>query len=166
MKQSILFTFAVILLGVGPLLAQSPSASDNEPLAAGGGVGASPSTPMAVPNATEMVDQNVKDIHFDFARADLRPEEQSILQADAQWLKDHPGVTVTIEGDADERGDIVYNLALSDLRATAAKDALVSLGVPADQIVYAVGWGKLYPICMQSEESCWEQNRRAHFEAW
>jgi len=166
MKQGILFTLAVILLGVGPSLAQSRSASDNEPLAAGGGVGASPSTPMAVPNATEMVDQNVKDIHFDFARADLRPEDQSILQADAQWLKDHPGVIVTIEGDADERGDIVYNLALSDLRATTAKDALVSLGVPADQIVYAVGWGKLYPICMQSEESCWQQNRRAHFQAW
>ena len=166
MKQGIVFTLAVILVGVGPLLAQSRSASGNEPLAAGSSMGASPSTPMAVPNATELVDQNVKDIHFDFARADLRPEDQSILQADAQWLKDHPGVIVTIEGDADERGDIVYNLALSDFRATTAKDALVSLGVPAGQIVHAVGWGKLYPICMQSEESCWEQNRRAHFEAW
>jgi peptidoglycan-associated lipoprotein len=168
MKQSILITIAVVLLGVGSLSAQSPSASHNELLAAGSGIGASPSTPIPLANATEqqLVDQNVKDIHFDFALAELRPEDRSILASDAQWLKDHPGVIVTIEGDADERGDIVYNLALSDLRATAAKDALVSLGVPADQIVHAVGWGKLYPICMQSEESCWEQNRRAHFEAW
>ena len=170
MKQNILVILAVVLFAVGPLLAQSRSASEsqNESLAAGNSLGASPSTPAPLANATEqqMVEQNVKDIHFDFDRAALRAEDRSILESDAQWLKDHPSVIVTIEGDADERGDIVYNLALSDMRATAAKDALVSMGVPADRIVHAVGWGKLYPICTQSEESCWEQNRRAHFEAW
>jgi peptidoglycan-associated lipoprotein len=167
MKQVVLIASALVLLGVGPLLAQSQSASNHE-LAATNGMGASPSTPIPLPNANEqqMVNQNVKDIHFDFDRAELRPEERSILESNAQWLKDHPTVVVTIEGDSDERGDIVYNLMLSDLRATATKDALVSFGVPADQIVHAVGWGKLYPICTQAEESCWEQNRRAHFEAW
>jgi peptidoglycan-associated lipoprotein len=164
MKRNILITIALALLGTGPLSAQSRSVSHNEPLAAGSGIGASTAIPLTTEQ--QMVDQNIKDIHFDFARAELRPEDRSILESDAQWLKDHPGVIVTIEGDADERGEIVYNLALSDQRATATKDALVSLGVPADQIVFAVGWGKLYPICMQSEESCWEQNRRAHFEAW
>jgi peptidoglycan-associated lipoprotein len=158
------------LFGVGPLLAQSPAASEshNEPLAAGSGTGASPSTPMPLPSATEqqLVEENVKDIHFDFDRSELRPGDRSILESDAQWLKDHPGVIITIEGDADDRGDIVYNLSLSDQRATTAEDTLVSLGVPASQIEHAVGWGKLYPICSQADESCWEQNRRAHFEAW
>ena len=168
MKRGILITLAVVLFGVGSLLAQSSAASEshNEPLAAGSGTGAA--TPTPLPNATEqqMVEDNVKDIHFDFDRSDLRPEDRSILESDAKWLKDHPGVIVTIEGDADDRGDIVYNLSLSDQRATIAGNTLVALGVPASQIEHAVGWGKLYPICMQADESCWEQNRRAHFEAW
>jgi peptidoglycan-associated lipoprotein len=168
MKQGILITLSVVLFGVSSLLAQSPSASEshNEPLAAGSG--ASPSTPTPLPNATEqqLVEENVKDIHFDFNRADLRPADQSILESDAQWLKAHPGVIITIEGDADDRGDIVYNLSLSDQRATTTEAALVSLGVPANQIEYATGWGKLYPVCTQDDDSCWQQNRRAHFEAW
>ena len=73
---------------------------------------------------------------------------------------------VTIEGDADARGEIVYNVVLSDKRAENAKDALVSMGVPASQIVFATGWGKLYPVCSQDDETCWSQNRRAHFSAW
>lgn len=97
---------------------------------------------------------------------DLRTEDQSILQSDAQWLKAHPDVVVTIEGDADARGEIVYNVVLSDKRAENAKDALVSMGVPASQIVFATGWGKLYPVCSQDDETCWSQNRRAHFSAW
>jgi len=167
MKRGILITLAVVLFGVGPLLAQSSAASEshNEPLAAGSGTGAAMLAPL--PNATEqMVEQNVKDIHFDYDRAELRPEDRSILESDAKWLKDHPGVIITIEGDADDRGDIVYNLSLSDLRATTAENTLVALGVPASQIEHAVGWGKLYPICAQADENCWEQNRRAHFDAW
>jgi len=166
MKRGILITLAIVLFGVGTLLAQSTAASEshNEPLAAASGT---PSTPALLPNATEqMVEENVKDIHFDFDRADLRPADRSILESDAQWLKDHPNVTITIEGDADDRGDIVYNLSLSEQRATVTEDTLVSLGVPASQIEHAVGWGKLYPICSSSDESCLEQNRRAHFEAW
>jgi len=168
MKRGILIALAVVLFGVGPLLAQSSAASEshNEPLAAGSGTGAATLAPL--PNATEqqMVEENVKDIHFDFDRSDLRPEDRSILESDAKWLKDHPAVIVTIEGDADDRGDIVYNLSLSEQRATIAENTLVGFGVPASQIEHAVGWGKLYPICMQADEGCWEQNRRAHFEAW
>jgi peptidoglycan-associated lipoprotein len=108
----------------------------------------------------------IKDIHFDFDRADLRPEDRAILASDAEWLKSHPDVLVTLEGDADERGDIVYNVVLSGERAMAAKDALVELGVPEDRIAFATGWGKLYPVCSQSDESCWSQNRRTHFETW
>jgi hypothetical protein len=55
---------------------------------------------------------------------------------------------------------------LSDERAKETRDALVSMGVPESQIVFATGWGKLYPVCNQSDESCWAQNRRAHFEPW
>jgi peptidoglycan-associated lipoprotein len=160
----------LVLLVAGSLFAQSRlvARSNSDESIAAGGSGTVPSSTSLPPTRTEQreVQQNVKDIHFDFNRADLRPEDRSILQSDAEWLKAHPDVVVTIEGDADERGDIVYNVVLSEERADTTKDALVSMGVSADQIVYATGWGKLYPICTQADESCWRENRRAHFAAW
>jgi peptidoglycan-associated lipoprotein len=124
--------------------------------------------PYSVPTPAQKqeVDQSLKDVHFDFDRTDLRADDQQSLEAAANWLKAHPDVYITIAGEADERGSIVYNLYLSDERAKTTRDALVSLGVPAERIVFATGWGKLYPTCLTSEESCWSQNRRAHFEPW
>src|SRR5580704_672356 len=110
--------------------------------------------------------QDVKDVYFDFDRADLRMNDRRTLAEDAEWLKAHPDVMITIEGDADERGDVVYNVALSDRRAIATKDALVELGVSPDRIVFYTGWGRLYPVCEQADESCWSQNRRSHIEPW
>jgi len=114
----------------------------------------------------EQFQQDVKDVYFDFDRSDLRMDQRRTLSADAEWLKAHPDVLITIEGDADERGDIVYNVDLSDRRAIVTRDALVKLGVPADRIVFFTGWGKLYPTCEQADESCWSQNRRSHIEPW
>jgi outer membrane protein OmpA-like peptidoglycan-associated protein len=125
-----------------------------------------PKVPIPTPAQQDEVQQGVRDIHFDFGRSDLRMEERQTLASNAQWLQAHPDVYITIEGDADERGDIVYNVDLSDKRAIATRDALLQLGVPAQQIVFATGWGRLYPICNESDESCWSQNRRAHFVRW
>jgi hypothetical protein len=94
------------------------------------------------------------------------PKIAPSLASDAEWLKAHPDVLVTLAGEADERGDIVCNVALSDRRAIATRDALVQLGVSPERILFATGWGKLYPICTESEESCWSQNRRTHIEPW
>jgi peptidoglycan-associated lipoprotein len=69
---------------------------------------------------------------------------------------------VTIEGHCDERGSTEYNLALGDRRAGAVKQYLVSLGISADRIS-TVSFGKEKPFCTQSNESCWQQNRRGHF---
>jgi outer membrane protein OmpA-like peptidoglycan-associated protein len=110
----------------------------------------------------EQFQQDMKDIYFDFDRSDLRMDQRRTLTADAEWLKAHPDVLITIEGDADERGDIVYNVDLSDRRAIATRDALVK----PDRIVFFTGWGKLYPTCEQADESCWSQNRRSHIEPW
>ena len=43
---------------------------------------------------------------------------------------------------------------------------MVSVEITEGGIVFATGWGKLYPVCNQSDESCWSQNHRAHFEPW
>ena len=63
----------------------------------------------------------MKDVRFDFDRAELRDEDKATLAANAQWLKAHPDVYITLEGDADERGDIVYNLVLSGERASVTQ---------------------------------------------
>jgi outer membrane protein OmpA-like peptidoglycan-associated protein len=118
------------------------------------------------PAQQQEVQQNLKDVHFAFDQYDLTSDDRQSLESTANWLKANSDVYVTIAGDADERGSIVYNLALSEKRASVTRDALVGMGVPADRIVFATGWGKLYPVCSQSDDSCWSENRRAHFEPW
>src|ERR1700733_15400694 len=118
------------------------------------------------PTEQQQFVQNIKDVYFDFNRSELKPEDQTTLQQDAEWLKSHPNLVFTIAGQADPRGDIVYNVYLSDLRALATRDALVKMGVPSQQILFAEGWGKLYPVCQQDDESCYSQDRRAHLAPW
>jgi peptidoglycan-associated lipoprotein len=102
------------------------------------------------------------EVHFDFDRYDIRLEDQQILQRNAQTLKKFDFVIVTIEGHCDERGTVDYNLALSDRRAKAAYEYLISLGIPA-QRMRTVSYGKEVPLCQESTEECWARNRRAHF---
>nr|WP_106640722.1 peptidoglycan-associated lipoprotein Pal [Allosphingosinicella vermicomposti] len=87
-------------------------------------------------------------------------EDQAILDSQAAWLLANPNVTVTIEGHADERGTREYNLGLGDRRANAAKNYLVSRGVPASRMT-TISWGKERPAAVGSDESAWAQNRRA-----
>jgi peptidoglycan-associated lipoprotein len=69
---------------------------------------------------------------------------------------------VRIEGHCDERGTVEYNLALGDRRARAAKEQLVSLGVPAGRL-RTISYGKERPSDPGHGEAAWAQNRRAEF---
>jgi len=117
-----------------------------------------------VENTTEeqLFAQSVKDIYFDYDRYDLRAEDKAAIDANAAFLKAHPSIRFTIEGHCDERGSTDYNLALGDNRANSARSALVNAGIPASQIK-VISFGKEKPFCSESNESCWQQNRRAHF---
>lgn len=106
--------------------------------------------------------RNVKDIFFDYDKYDVRPSDQASLQGDAEFLKSHPNMNITIEGHCDERGSTEYNLALGDNRANAVKTALVQLGIPASRL-RTISYGKEKPFCTESNEQCWQQNRRGHF---
>jgi peptidoglycan-associated lipoprotein len=106
--------------------------------------------------------QNVQDIFFDFDSYDLRPDAQSSIPAAAAYIKAHSGLHVLIGGFADERGSAEYNLALGENRANAARTALVSAGVPAGQL-RVISFGKEKQFCTESNEACWQQNRRAQF---
>jgi peptidoglycan-associated lipoprotein len=107
--------------------------------------------------------QNVKDIFFNYDNANIRADEQSIVNADAQFLAVHPDWQLVLEGHCDERGSEEYNLALGDSRAKQVMDALVRQGISAAR-VKLISFGKERPFCTTAEnESCWSQNRRAHF---
>jgi peptidoglycan-associated lipoprotein len=99
-------------------------------------------------------------ILFDTDKYDVDAQDQATLASQAQWLTQNPSVRVTIEGHCDERGTRDYNLALGERRANAAKNYLVSLGVPESRIS-TISYGKERPEAMGSDESAWAQNRRA-----
>ena len=110
----------------------------------------------------ELWNKEVRDAYFDYDSAELRSDTRQALQRTADFLKNYPQARVTIEGHCDERGSTEYNLALGDRRANAVKQYLVSLGVPPERLT-STSWGKEKPFCMESTESCWQQNRRGHF---
>ncbi|HZS52799.1 MAG TPA: OmpA family protein [Bryobacteraceae bacterium] len=130
---------------------------------------APPPAPVA-PQLTplQILAQQVQDIHFDYDKSDIRAEDQPTLQGDANALKQifsqDSNFIVTIEGHCDERGSAEYNLALGDRRASATKEALVSMGVPGDKLK-TISYGKERPLCTDATEECYARNRRAHFSA-
>ena len=87
---------------------------------------------------------------------------QQALNTNADLMKKYPTWIVTIEGHSDERGTAEYNLALGERRAIAARNYLVSLGIPADRL-RTVSYGKEFPFEPGHDESSWSKNRRAHF---
>jgi peptidoglycan-associated lipoprotein len=121
-----------------------------------------PPPPQTSATDEQLFSQNVKDIYFDYDKSDVRSSDQSSIQADVAFLQQHPNIGFTIEGHCDERGSTEYNLALGDNRASAVKNALVAGGIAADRIK-TVSLGKEKPFCTESNEACWQQNRRGHF---
>lgn len=121
-----------------------------------------PPPPTVGPSEAQQFAQNVRDIYFDYDKYDLRPDQTATAKVDAQWLAAHPNVRFTIQGHCDERGSTEYNIALGDNRASAVKAALIQAGIAADRIK-SVSYGKERPFCTESNEACWQQNRRVHF---
>jgi peptidoglycan-associated lipoprotein len=117
-------------------------------------------TSSIIPGSAEDLRVNVGDtVHFDYNKYEVLDADRSLLQRQAAWLAKYPSVRVTIEGHCDERGTREYNLALGARRANAVKEYLVSLGVSSGR-VETISYGKERPMCTESDESCWAQNRR------
>lgn len=129
-----------------------------------------PPKPPAQPEETftDMVSRMVQDVYFDYDKSDIREDSRATLTKNADGFKaifaKYPNGTVTIEGHCDERGSAEYNLGLGDRRATATKEFLSQLGVPADRL-RTISYGKERPTCTESNEACWSKNRRSHFVA-
>jgi peptidoglycan-associated lipoprotein len=106
----------------------------------------------------------LQDVHFAFDSYDLPADAKDTLQSNAGWLRSNAQVKVEIEGHCDERGTVEYNLALGAKRSKAVRDFLVSLGIAADRLS-TISYGEELPLpqCKESNEGCWQQNRRVHF---
>ena len=99
-------------------------------------------------------------VYFGTDEYQLDPQSQATLAAQAKWMLANPNVRASIEGHADERGTREYNMALGERRANAARDYLISQGVPTARLL-VTSWGKERPVATGSDESAWAQNRRA-----
>ena len=104
----------------------------------------------------------LQDIHFDFDKYVVRPEDTQLLSANAEWLREHPRAVILIEGHCDDRGTNEYNLALGNHRAESALKYLLSRGIARSRMT-TLSYGEERPLCAEETEECWAQNRRAHF---
>jgi len=157
------FGAGLVLLSAGLMLgACSTSKPVNETPPPMGPSAPTTSGPVStvVPGSAEDLRVNVGDtVHFGYNEYNIEDNDKGTLQRQATWLQKYPGVRITVEGDCDERGTREYNLALGARRANAVKEYLVSLGVSGAR-VETISYGKEHPVCSESNEDCWAQNRR------
>ena len=145
---------AALLLAVGCSSKKEATVAPSTGPSGGG------TTSSIVPGSAEDFKVNVGDtVHFDFDKYDILENDKPVLQRQATWLGKYPSVRVTVEGHCDERGTREYNIALGARRANAVKEYLVSLGVSSAR-VDTISYGKERPVCTESSEDCWAQNRR------
>jgi outer membrane protein OmpA-like peptidoglycan-associated protein len=110
----------------------------------------------------ENFNQHMKVILFPWNDHD-EPSNPAALDENVQWLKEHPNVRFYLHGYASSRGELMYNLNLSQRRADWVRQTLVSHGISENRIRIAVGWGELYPVCPELNDECWSKNRLVRF---
>jgi peptidoglycan-associated lipoprotein len=102
-------------------------------------------------------------VFFEYDQADIRADMQDILDRKAALLRANPGVTLRIDGHADERGTVEYNLALSLRRANSVREYLTGSGIDVSRLEVA-GFGEERPLDSSMAESAYARNRRAEFQ--
>ena len=101
-------------------------------------------------------------VYFDFDRDQLRDDGAAVLDAKSAVLQANPSITLVVTGHTDERGTAEYNLALGQRRAATVKRYLTGKGV-ADNRVSTQSLGDSQPASSGSDETAYQQNRRAEF---
>lgn len=156
------------------LLTGCPKTPGLAPEASTGGTGASahrqtaasarpPGAPTrAVRSNAYVTTTALGDMHFDVDRAAILPGDQTVFDANVDWLKSNSEVRLLLEGFADERGTPTHNRALGERRAAAVRDALVANGIEASRISIR-SYGEDRPVCADRTDPCWARNRRVQF---
>jgi peptidoglycan-associated lipoprotein len=162
--RSVVATAAVLLLaGCGSKPAPEMDMTEPEP--------APPvEEPAPPPRETKpaWVDPNTEyastlvNIHFEFNKYSILPEDKPKLEAIAALLKGNTDFKLLIEGHCDERGTNEYNMSLGEQRALSTKRYLASLGVTEGRFT-TISYGEERPLDPAHNEAAWNKNRRCQF---
>lgn len=101
-------------------------------------------------------------IYFDFDSSEIRKDQVSRIELDADFMKKNPQLKIRIEGNCDPRGTNEYNMALGERRALSAKKYLINLGVDEQQLS-TISFGEERILLHGQDELAWAQNRRDDF---
>ena len=138
-----------------PAPATAPSAMSTTP-----GARSAPGTSVAGVRTSGKSMPQAHSVYYDYDRSEIKSEDVKLIEAHAQYLREHTELKVKVEGNADERGSAEYNLALGQRRADAVQKRMTILGIPSDRIE-TVSFGKEKPKARGHEESSWSENRRS-----
>jgi peptidoglycan-associated lipoprotein len=106
----------------------------------------------------------IKDIFYDYDKADIRPDAAVRLDTLVQTLVDNPNISIELRSHTDQRGKDAYNLKLSQRRAESAVAYLISKGIARTRLV-AKGYGETVPIVKAPKnEADYQRNRRTEFK--
>jgi peptidoglycan-associated lipoprotein len=140
----------------------------------GGTIGTGTGTGTDLPGGGPLSTINLKDftedtitlakytIHFAYDSSVIRSSDKASVSAVAAYMKENPGVSLQVAGNADERGTEEYNRSLGDRRALAGREALVADGVDGQRIT-TISYGKDRPVEPGNSEAAWSKNRRDDF---
>jgi len=101
-------------------------------------------------------------IYFDFDSSEIRQDQVSRIELDADFMTKNPQLKIRIEGNCDPRGTNEYNMALGERRALSAKKYLINLGVDEKQLS-TISFGEERILLHGQDELAWAQNRRDDF---
>lgn len=101
-------------------------------------------------------------IHFDVGKATIKPESMGVINEIVMLMKEHPEINFNIEGHTDSDGDDIFNQTLSENRAKAVKDVLVSLGIDSARL-NTKGYGESIPLNNNLTPEDKANNRRVEF---
>lgn len=108
-------------------------------------------------NPDSLLSQRV--VYFEFDRSNIRAQFRPIIEAHAAYVRANPSARVILEGHADERGSREYNLALGERRGNAVEEAMEAGRASSTQLE-VVSYGEERPVCRNSDDDCWQRNRR------
>lgn len=152
--------FAASAAAAQALTLAAPAASQDSPSGAGGASSSAPATPIPCcrPEPVEPVEDR---IFFETGRADIGPDAIPILKSQVNWLKRYPGMSVQVQGNADERGSRPYNMALGARRADAVRRFLIDAGIAPERIT-TLSFGEERPIDARTTQEGYRNNRNAY----
>ena len=139
-----------------PVDTPSPAPDGSDHLAA---------TPASVSSEAQAVRQliaNFERVHFPVDSSTLDPAATAALDENAKILQEHFGIRVEVQGHADDRGTVDYNLALGQRRADSVARRLSHMGVKPGRVA-TISFGEERPLAPGSSETAWSANRRAEF---